>query len=338
MADRKASGFSLLELLVSMSVFAILLVVMSLMVSRTGSIWSYTRGKIEQFRESREAFDGLTRRLAEATLNTYWDYEDSTGASRNSSTSLTFVPASYSRKSELRFISGPGLAGTSHAVFFQAPTGRSRNGNTGSYALNTVGYYTELGDDSRFLPDFIKPRKRFRLMELAEPTEELRVYGYTSGNATPEQQLSRGWFTDALAQTPPPVQIAGENIIALILLPMLPSGDRAAGSYTEASLAPDYLYDSTARNADPNLNPRHQLPPLVRVTVLAIDETSANRLGDAGQEEIRVFLAGKFQSALLYDTQLRETEQWLAGRSIIYRVFTTSVNLRNAKWSREQRE
>lgn len=338
MADRKAAGFSLLEILVSMAVFAILLVAMTMMVNRTGSVWSYTRGKIEQFRETREAFDLVTRRLAEATLNTYLDYEDVDGNQRNSASSTTFVPFAYARQSELRFVSGPGLAGTSHATFFQAPLGRTLNGNTGTQSLNTMGYYTQLGDDSAFIPSFINARKRFRLMELVEPTEQLRVYHFTSGSATPAQRISRDWFLIALAQNPPPVQIVSENIIAIVLLPLLPVADRASGGYNETSLAPSYLYDSVLRNADANLNSRNQLPPLVRVTMIAIDEVSALRLGSAGHDEISAMLSTKFAAANQYSTDLANVEQWLSGRSVSHRVFTTTVNLRNAKWSREQKQ
>lgn len=335
MADRKSAGFSLVEILVSLAVFTLLLSVMAVIVGRTGTLLSYTRGKIEQFRETREAFESLTRYLSEATLNTYLDYEDKNGNPRSSTTAISFVPVTYARQSELRFICGPKITGDSHSVFFQAPFGITRSNSKSTRTLNTVGYYVEFGSDGIFLPDFITQKKRFRLMQLIEPTESLSVYDYTTGTASAAQRSSPDWFAKLLTQSSPPVQIVAENVISLTLLPMLPPGERKAGNYYEYSLAPNYSYDSTVRRTDPNLNSRNQLPPLIRVTMIAIDDKSAVQLGDSGQEAMQSFLSSKFQTASQYDTDLQDVEQWLINRSINYRVFTTNVNMRNAKWGRE---
>jgi uncharacterized protein (TIGR02599 family) len=334
------AAFTILEMLVSFAVLAILLVVLTTMISRTSSIWSYTRGQVEQFREAREAFDTLTSKLGEATLNTYFDYEDANGNPRNAATSISFVPKNYGRQSELRFLSGPEIHGESHAVFFQSPTGKTGDagGSSGARLLNTLGFFVEFGDDSRFLPGFLKSRERLRLMEFCEPSDQLSVYNFTSGGASAADRVSRRWFTDALAAANPAVHIVAENIIALILLPILPTTDQQAGNYTDASLAPGYLYDSTARVEDPNLNPRNQLPPIIRVTMIAMDENSAARLGESGFSELRAAVSSRFSEAADYDKDLRDLEEDLTDLGIAFRVFTSNVILKNAKWSREQKE
>jgi uncharacterized protein (TIGR02599 family) len=339
MPEATTRAFTILEILVSFAVLAILLVILTTMISRTSSVWSYTRGQVEQFREARDAFDALTRRLGEATLGTYMDYEDANGLTRTAATKASFVPKTYGRQSELRFLSGPGITGDSHAIFFQSPLGRTSDNSSsgGARLLNTVGYFLEYGDDSAFLPAFVKARTRLRLMEFCEPADKLSVYTYTSGAATAADKTSRKWFTTALNAQERPVSIAAENIVALILLPALPATDLQAGNYTESSLAPAYLYDSTSRAADPALNPRNQLPPLIRVTMIAIDELSASRLGDSGFANLRSAVSTRFRNASAYASDLEELETELTDLKVNYRIFTSTVILKNAKWSREQK-
>ena len=47
---------------------------------------------------------------------------------------------------------------------------------------------------------------------------------------------------------------------------------------TETRLAPQYSYDSTAANLDPTINPKNQLPPVVQLTVVAVDEATFGRI------------------------------------------------------------
>lgn len=335
----RREGFTILELLVSFVVLAVLLVLLTTMIGRTSSIWAYTRSQAEQFREARDAFDTLTRKLAEATLNTYFDYEDAGGEPRSTANSTSFVPKSYGRQSELRFLSGPELQGISHAVFFQSPLGNSDNGSgtSGSKLLNTVGFYVEHGDDSRFLPSFLPSKQRTRLMQFCEPAETLSIYKYTSGNATEADRKSRNWFTKPLSAANPPEQIIADNIVALILLPQIPATERQGGSYDETSLAPDYLYDSTVRKSDPNINPRHQLPPTIQVTMVAIDEHSAARLGEDGFASLKSAVSSRFRKASEYQTDLAGLESELQALGVNFKVFTSSVILKNAKWSRDQK-
>jgi len=349
-------GFTLVELLVSMAILSMLLVVMASMVTQTSTAWRSTKGKIEQFRQARDAFEAMSRRVSQSTLNTYFDYQDASGNTRTTNNSATFVPARYARQSELRFISGPGLAGTAtstpprptHSIFLLAPLGvvdNSTNYGGLQNLLNTWGYYVEYADDSQFLPAFLTSlkRNRFRLMELMQPSETMSLYTYTSGNST---YTNRAWFTDALATSPPPVHVLAENVIALVLLPKLSAEDIAAlgSSYSDASLSPNYTYDSTTTSADANLNPKNQLPPVVQMTVVAIDELSAKRIGAAGMDGINTTLNGLFTTAgstidptvAGFAKDLKTLEAYLIQKHINYRIFTTDISIKGAKWSRQQ--
>lgn len=353
-----ASGhmaFSLIELLVSMAVVSILLVVLLSVTSQTGSVIQRTTGKIEQFREAREAFESVSRKIAQATLNTYWDYDDPSN------------PTRYTRQSELRFISGnmQSVAGApptgkdwpGHGIFFQAPLGFSDASSGGSQPdprglgnlLNTWGYFVEHGDDIAFRPSIVTgPGKvRFRLCEFMQPANDLTIYTYTSGtdsSGKPKNLTYSGneWFTSGLNQSlaTRPVHVLADNIIALIITPKLSSREDPTG----AALAPTYSYDSTSSSSVAALNPKNQLPPVVQVTMVAMDESSANRLTEQEYTEIRAKVSGLFQDSSKYKDDLEldgngateSLEATLARLRVNYQVFTANVIIKGAKWSREQ--
>jgi uncharacterized protein (TIGR02599 family) len=378
-----AAAFSLVELLVSMAVFMLILLVLLSMTSSVGKIWQSSTGKIEQFRNARNGFEAMTRRLSQATLNTYWDYDNAS------------APTTYLRQSELRFISGrnrPGIPATplagrlgSHAVFFQAPLGvtsTSAGLTELNQLLNTCGYYVEFASDKNYRPPFlqqtsVKEKFRFRLIEMIEPAEKLAIYNYTSGKgkygyfpnaaATPRTNVNatlyvsastpgpfpqpngpptpfiRGleWlneplnFTKASIPIPFPFnRVLAQNIIAMVILPKLSDQDDP----TQTLLAPNYAYDSSAYNANPLINPKNQLPPTVRVTLVALDESSATRIDKGstapGVAELGVDLTTLFTNASNYAADLNTLEKALQGKRLQYRVFTTEVAIAGAKWSR----
>jgi uncharacterized protein (TIGR02599 family) len=341
--SKRNGAFTIVELLVVSVLIALLLMVLISTTDATRRVWSGTTGRIEQFSESREAFESMTRRLSQATLNTYWDYDDPT------------KPTRYIRQSELRFISGPaqGLIegeGTrpAHSVFFQAPLGFSTDANFSKFGniVNTWGYFLEFGSDEQERPPFIgslKPpvplRHRFRLMELMEPAESLSLYQFTSGEDSSGKRknnsyLGHEWFQQPLqlSGTARPARVLAENVLALILLPKLSVQEDA----TTSRLAPKYSYDSTTSHPDPNINPKNQLPPVIQVTLVSAEEASFSRLQsgnippDFGLEEL-------FKDASKYYEDMRQLETTLAGRKLNYRIFSTNVSLRGAKWSRGQK-
>ncbi len=74
-------------------------------------------------------------------------------------------------------------------------------------------------------------------------------------------------------------RVLAENVIALIILPKRSVNDTPAGA---TELAPNFSYDSRLYQTKPGdslaMLTRNQLPPLVQVTMVAIDEKSAARL------------------------------------------------------------
>jgi len=351
---RQLGGFTLVELLVSFAVLSILMLVLASMVSLTSSTWQRTRSGVERFQQARVAFDTLARRLSEATLNTYYDYVDEDGnyGITQNGTGRDFIPDRYVRRSELRFKSGPGLTGLpgdpSHSVFFHAPAGFSENATNLHSLLNTCGFFVELGNDSGLLPGILPAafaRERFRLMQLLEPTEDFSIYQLVADNP---KTASESWFKTPIANRSDTVSVIAENIIALVLLPKLSKADQApkkgAKTYNDSSLAPGYSYDSTGKNEDANLNPSNQLPPVVEVTMVAIDENSASRMSSADRQELHGIVSGLFKTAGSttdaskpgFAKDLKTLESHLVSKRIGFRIFNSNVIMKSAKWSRDQ--
>ena len=358
-------GFTLVELLVSMTVLLLIMAMLLSVTTQAGNLWRSTTTKIEEFRGARDAFEAMTRRISQATLNTYWDYDNPT------------APTRYIRQSDLRFISGPMATiapppvaprvWATHGIFFQAPLGFSQDSATYGLEnlLNTWGYFVEFGSDAASRPSLVTPalaplRYRFRLCELMQPTDALSIYGGTSGvnsgtsgfNASgglnASTYVGRDWFTNPLslpdtATTPVrPVHALAENIIALVILPKLTALDEGT-TYNDASLAPAYLYDSTgtgmpaANLADKNLDPKNQLPSVVEVTMVAIGEPSAIRLAQVNGTTAPDFgVSSLFSDPSLLASDLNKLELKLNGMHVTYHVFSSNVAIKGAKWSRDE--
>jgi uncharacterized protein (TIGR02599 family) len=388
------AAFTLVELMVSLALISVLMLIVVQITNQTSATWRYTATKAEQFREARTAFDTMTRRISQATLNTYWDYDD------------PVAPKQYIRQSELRFISGPMQNGPAtnqldskktqvrpgHGIFFQAPFGYNVPGPSGAEPpnymgletlLNTWGYYLEVGDDSRFRPnhitkDIVPLRVRSRLMEFMQPSSQMNIYKWTSGTPGAKPNLNcdkssnadyLGWFRGAFV-TPPAganqgnllSHVLAENVIALSILPKLSPEDakeaKIAENRRETILAPNYSYHSAVAGPALNettpllkgvLNTKHQLPPVVQVTMIAIDELSAQRANlrlptdDPFGVQNANFLtnASKQSEDLLYNSldstpSASSIEKRLIDRKLNYRIFSTNVHLRGAKWSKAQ--
>ncbi len=352
-------AFTLVELLLSTAIIGLLMLVLLAMTDQTSLTWRRTTAKIEQFQQARSGFESMTRKLSQATLNTYYDYFDASGNSLKTSVGTGFVPKTYGRQSELRFISGPmksfALSGNlpTHGVFFQAPLGFVDDGANAAMdnLLNTWGYFVEVGGDEGSLPTFLNGRVparwRSRLVELMQPAERMSVYSL-KGNET--GAAARAWFADAFKANPRPTRVLAENIVALVVLPRLARTEELARTAAgKQPLAPQYAYDSTKTNSDPEINPKNQLPPVVQVTMVAIDETSASQLAQRfpnsatlGLGMSSLFLSSaKLEddagTAAPGDGDLAELEKQLVGLRAAYRVFTTNVTIRGAKWSKSQK-
>ncbi len=335
-ANSRSCGFTLVEVLVSSVLLVLLLTILLGVVNQTSSAWRYSTSKVEQFRGARSAFESITRRLSQATLNTYWDYQyTGSGAS--------LVPSKYIRQSDLRFWSGDMQAveknanRPGHGVFFQAPMGMVE---ATSYSglpnlLNTWGYFVEFKSEEGIRPPFLESptspiagRYRFRLMEAIQPSERLDVYQKTMG--TPNY-AGKEWIK-SLTNRKENVRVLSENVIALVLLPKLSEKEDPTGF----KLSPSYTYDSSVSRPDPAIDSKNQLPPTVQVTLVALDELSALRVANEANQPVLVPGMDKLflSTAAKYSEDLTTLETGLAQKRLSYRVFTTQVSIRGAKWSR----
>ncbi|MEA3212477.1 MAG: hypothetical protein QOE70_5534 [Chthoniobacter sp.] len=371
------SGFTLVELMVSMAILIIIIGIMVAATDQAGQLARRTTGKIEQFQEARHGFEKMTRRLSEATLNTYWDYYDVNNKVRDSINYKDFTPVNYGRQSELRFRSGSmtkllGTADSSvyrptHGIFFQAPVGEvedrppvvtpqsNQDKQMLDETLNTWGFFLEIASDKEFIPPFLvglqKERIRSRMLELRQSTETLNIYKETAyaGNPDPMKWFTKPLLLKAGQSTPRPVRILAENVVALIMLPRLSQNDeRLRTKSNKAPLSLDYEYDSTATKSDPEINPKNQLPPVVQVVMVAVDEISARRLIDRnpGAKDLGVKTDDLFTDSRLLEDNAKTTEPGdgdlhtletrLLDQHATYRIFSTNVAIRGAKWSKAQ--
>lgn len=377
----RAAGFTLVELLLAMALLILIAALVSQAAQQTGEVWQRASGRIQAFQEARAAFESMNRTLAQATLNGYHDYYDAMNrprASFSTAERASFVPAAYGRCSDLHFICGRAatllaaapLRTQGHAVFFQAPLGRSATHDSLRGALNACGYFIDFGSDDAFVPAPVRespghlPRYRFRLMEMVQRTERLGVYESGPG-------AGRDWFANHARASS---RVLAENVVLLVLLPLLPAyEDHPSAAGLGVSLAPCYQFNSRvprggledpawlgasppfpgdaflahpgpAHPARPSSR-HHQLPPLMRVILVVIDESSARQIqGDSADLPRALDLdgAGLFRNAGSLEADLRAVEDICNAEPgnptqntlrLNYRVFTTDLMMREARWS-----
>ncbi len=416
---RNRFGFTLVELLVSTSLIGLILLLMVGTVEQTSKVWRTTQAKVSQFQSARVAFESLTRNLSQATLNTYWkQYDDP---------KTTPIDYKYVRESDLHFISGKAsqtkLVGTrkapertgstasaitatadlihpTHALFFQAPLGRTSEESAGARRyrtlpnlLSAVGYFIEWGDDPSVPTPIlaqVPPRYRFRLMEMDQPAETLAIYNKKAGgqagqyNVTDWIQIglglkdSKGATVKTNTTSLANVRVMAENVVALVILPMLSERDRVDKNLnptpTVLDLAPTYEYDSRPSDATglsklrkdysdgtstttPEKRQSNQLPPLVHVILVAIDEASSQRQQDQTKAVPPDFTSGLFEKVKNEGELKKDLDgnglsnvDSLVNRlaptaksgvpstkpTMNYRVFEGDVVIRGAKWSNIQ--
>jgi len=334
----RQSGFTIVELLVATVVLMLLMALLLSALNSSMTIWTRGASKIQSFQQARAAYEAMTRKISQATLNIYWDYD--TDAATN--------PIGYRRQSELQFLSGPAtnlLSGATntrtHAVFFVAPLGYSTNTNPATNLallqslLNAGGYYLAFGPDSP--PSPLAAKSRFRLMEIWQPSENLGIYSTNqpSGTIPP----ANPWYTTNDSS------MLAENIIALIIRPRLPQREDPNGNALVTS--PGFTCNSratnlfTATNSSGALstgNTLHQLPPVVQVTMVAIDERSALRNEEIPPTAMPNYGVTNFSQLFTkpadFQKDLKELEDGLISKNITYQIFDTLVPLEGAKWSR----
>jgi uncharacterized protein (TIGR02599 family) len=321
---RPDRGFTFAEVLITLAILLVILVTVSEFMTAVDRAWK--SGAADPFEEAQDAFETMARNLASATLEPYQDYADNSGAFRTGS---SFVPDHLARRSDLAFVCGPsaGTAGllassgritTGSCVFFLAPQGYTQtDAHMGAdRLLNAMGYFVEFGDDTS-APTFILFRThywRWRLKQIAQPSESLQIFSTGTSSAWIQQIVQPTFFS-----------ILAENIAALVVLP-----ERAA-SDTGSPLASSFGYDSRDTT---NALTLHQLPPRVRLVLVAIDSASAQRLASQyGTSAPSLVAPALFQQAAQLNADLASLESSLTAQKIGYRLFQREILLPSSNWS-----
>jgi uncharacterized protein (TIGR02599 family) len=234
------------------------------------------------------------------------------------------------------------------------------------------GYFVAWGSDETFRPPFlaavgtVSPRFRYRLMEYS-PTAESNTIYFDPANAgdlpgrrpITDAGRRRLWFQNAItgaAARPETVadhaftRPVADNIIALIISPQY---EQSTAHPNPESLAPLYVYDS-AMTANPGApapgaaNPQgtqHLLPPLLKITMVSLDSAAGERLAERDnatqQQRLAATLAPLFNNAVGYNNpnsnyrqDLNTLQDFLIREHLNFRVFTTTVVMKQSSWSR----
>jgi len=319
-------GFTLLEVLITLALLLVILVVVMDFMTEVDQAWKSAAA--DPFAEAQNAFETVAQNLASATLEPYQDYADANGDFR---TNAAFVPDHLARRSDLDFVCGPGAGAsgrttTGSGVFFLAPNGYTQtDAHTGmEHLLNAMGYFVEFGDDDN-APGFILPQThcwRWRLKQVLQPAESLQIFATTTSSAWIQQ------LVPSLPQVVPPsvpILVLAENAVTLIVLP-----ERAANDSGPA-LASAFSYDSRDTS---NTLTLHQVPPRLRLVLVAMDGISAQRLAaQNGSNPPQLVSASLFQQSAQLDADLATLDATLTAQTIGHRIFQREILLPSSAWS-----
>jgi uncharacterized protein (TIGR02599 family) len=325
-------------MLVACAVTLFILVILSKTMDTTTGLVRREFSQMDAFEEARSAFDVISQRLSQATMNTYWDYYNSSNQRLDASATsgptapANFAPANYGRASDLHFVVESN-SNRGQAVFFAAPESISADTTVDQTAglLNAIGYYVTYVSDGSFAPSFLKVNHyRYRLMQCNQPTENFMQYSLTGTN----------WIGSPNGGVQSASWPLASNVIALIVWPRQFLSQDPNGTY----ITTNYQYDSRnlpAGNAAGVFPIQYaQAPPAVQLTMVAIDEQSAGRLipnGAAGAVEPAVIssalTASPFTDVTQYENDLNKLQSALVAAHVTFQVFSTTVNLRESRWN-----
>ena len=238
--------------------------------------------------------------------------------------------------------------------------------------LNGWGYFVEYGSDKTERPQFLSTmtppvaeRYRFRLMEFRQPAEATTIYQYhlettTQPNPTKLWEWFKGKnFGVADPTNNDPISSAGsirttrvlaDNIIALVISPRLAENDTLQSADNSSAfrfkrstdIAPEYLYDSRrfqydSRAGDVVTYSRHQVPPVLRVTIVAIDEVDATRYAAQNPpKDIPKYAPDDkfFQKVDNFPADMKFLVESLNAVNIRHRIFTSNIRMREGNFQK----
>jgi uncharacterized protein (TIGR02599 family) len=305
--------------------------------------------KVDAFQSARTSMESVSRTLGIATLNTYWDYYILSEGSYTNRGNSTTAPSAYGRQSDLQFLAtnlGGGLNGmdtVTHGLFFQAPIGYSTNTNAiqPPGCLNACGFFVAYGGDPGLATmlannsklSSITNKPRFRLYQWLRSADGLSVVPNTGVLDTGTWMGSAVFTTNVSSLAENNVSSLAENIVAFVV--RVPD--------TSATIATNYGWNSRTNwsSGSPSQpTTMHQLPPLVEITMVAVEESAVNRLAgsassssDAASKLGITGIGSLFSDSSQYDADLQQVTDGLSSKSVPYRVFTATVPLRESRWS-----
>jgi len=345
---RISSAFTLVEVLVSVTVLALMMAIVAELMTSTQDTITRANAHVREFQEARRVLDSMSNALSQATMDAVWAY-------RYSPTDTTAITG-YDRVSDHHFISGPAsdllpddvTPETGQAVFFQAPLGNAGEASRRRLhdLVNCCGYYVAYGSDLVDRPGFLKTgaparanpeRKRFRLMQYLQRAEASILYADATLfglNRLTEQAEALQWYRNDLAASS---EVLADNILALVLTPFALTRN-TDGTTTEAA-DPGYGYDSrdfqwNGLNAT-NQTRCHQLPVKMGITLIAADERSYDTLvqkrgEDAAAAAVRSVLINRFKVHSKLNEDLAEVEKGLGALPLHHKVLAATVALRSS--------
>ncbi len=278
---RRQQGWTLVEVLVSISILAMLVVVMAEALNTTQRSWLSSQSAVDRQQTLDSATRMLSQALKQATLQSRAGYD---------TTLNQLVPAS-----DLHFVCGPagellmGVAGAcGDAVFFQRPVAEGGL----QRALQACGFFVQYGGDEAWRPTFLTAvpvRRRFRLLQFHQPASSLTLFQPTSVMGEPSR-LSQftnradlyGWFAQPIGDSTlfkSSVSIVAENVVAMIVQTS-PSAQRCYDTRR-------YQWEAGSNDATVS---RHRLPEMVDVTLVMVDETGWARLAADEGDSLAVVL------------------------------------------------
>lgn len=302
-------GWSLAELLVSITVLALILVMVAQALSVTQQTWLFAHASHEMVRIAEASQSTLVRHIRRATLDPRLQYDNSTGAIITDSDLHLVLGPSTELLPEL-----PGAIGD--AIFFLHP------GSEGwlQSVLKGCGFFVEYADDSAWRPSFlnsIPSRRRFRLMHFHQPSDELIVFRHPALNTFTNRNELYSWFSQPVYNSDAKnISVVAENVIAMTI---------------KAEAGEGLCYDtrrfqwegpSSAANAM-----RHRLPQTIDVSLLLTDEASWRKLTPAAADRLAATLKRISQKQIEIEASQQPTFASLQKAMEAHKMRTRIVSL-----------
>jgi uncharacterized protein (TIGR02599 family) len=342
MKAKHRAGFTLVEVLVSITILTGIMLIVTEVISAAQRSWKLASARVGQFRESRLAFDTVTKNLRQAAIYAYHDFNWDSGIAANP----LAMPGNPAIQADLSFFigasetlfpaggrNGAAWSAASNGVVFQLPAGYTQLPQYKPLKglLNARGYTVQLSNDQDFVPQGLRsqlaPKVRFRLVEF-RPTTETNTLYTAPGIADWDPTTPLGAAAGGGGAFVP----LADNIIGFAVTPgwMAPGVTGVAAFGGETEMMFEEYRSSGGVGAFV-----HEVPRVVRVTMVAIDEPSASRLAldNAGRSPDLILQSGanlRDPSPASFRRQLERVSTYLASRSVNFRIFSELVEMPTA--------